>query len=177
MAQELLENKANPNVKDAKGSTALHYAIPMVATTQVESRSALHIAQAIIQCGKADLDVQNAQGVRPIFQCVEIRHNSLLNLMIQHKVALDVWDSGGCTPLHRLSYQACEDPGEECQKRAELVIKGELSGSESEGYIYFLGGILGWYFQTTTSKSECKTALRISTQNSENNNNHSMFRV
>jgi len=91
IAHVLIEHKADPNIPDGKGKTALHYAIMF-------QYSRCFIRQLLFQ--GADREKSNMHGHRPLHYAVYYGQLETVIELLQHKAALNVIDEDGRTPLH-----------------------------------------------------------------------------
>ena len=87
---ELLKRKADTDLKDRKGNTALHYACKVPSTGLVK---------ALVQKGGANVNIKNGDGQTPLQIAVPSSNTVLINSLLQFQADINTKDLQGRTPL------------------------------------------------------------------------------
>jgi len=89
IAEILLQNKANVNLRDKEGATPVHYAVFLDSSELLP-----------LLCTQADLDLTTNAGMTPLHVAILKKHQNCLEILTgQKKVQINALDKKGKTPL------------------------------------------------------------------------------
>lgn len=115
--------KLSADIADATGQLPLHLAIRSVHLP--EHSKAEDIAITLIRSGRADVNLNDSGGSRPVFLAVEVAGStSILTALIEAGVRLGYTDAAGLTVLIKAVYIACDTSNSAAENRACILIRG-----------------------------------------------------
>ena len=94
----LLEANADPNARDAGGSTPLHWA-SRIGQWWADDRPGLSVYELLLKAG-ADPNSQDGDGRTPLHMAVSARDIEKITLLLEVGANLNVRDRYGATPFH-----------------------------------------------------------------------------
>ena len=129
LAQSLLDQGADIDVKDDDGRTPLHYAA---------EANASEVAEVLLKNG-ADVNAKGNNGITPLHYAAYVNAREVAEVLLQNGADVNAKDDNGITPLHNAALSNAYEAAEiSLQNEADVNAKVTLHASISPHYTAIL---------------------------------------